>query len=157
MEFLDYWRSIYGEAVQFSDIVSGLPDGCECGDGATHFEGRCPCCDSSHAAGPHEGAETCTALLERLRADLSMLCEDFHRLAAPLEKGAQEELRLELRRGVFLAGSDLGRILMALEHVSESVIGFRRTCSVSQMHRVKQATAAFRAHCARINAELSRA
>lgn len=154
MKLLDQWREIYEEAVQFSEALERLPDGCECGSGAAHLEGRCACCDSSHASGSHEEAETCTELLARLRADFAMLCEDFHGMAASAEKGVPGVKCVELRRGVYLAASDLGKILMALEHIGEAVIGFRRTCTVSEMHRVKRHTAVFRGHCDRINAEL---
>ena len=155
MELLDQWRLIYSEVVQFSETIAQLPEGCECGNGADHLEGRCPCCDSAHAQGREE-TETCSEILSRLRADLSMLCEDFHHLAPPLEEDDRRGARLELRRGVYLAASDLGQVLLALEHVSGAVVGFRRTCAISDMHRVKRHTAAFRSHCDRLSADLLR-
>jgi hypothetical protein len=83
-----------------------------------------------------------------------MVSEDFAVAGPPLEASALEKQRLELRRGVFLAATDLQQILEAFKRVTESVAGFRRDCALSQMRIVKSRCAELRDHCERVNAEL---
>jgi len=155
MNLLQQWHDIYQEAVQLSETIERLPDECECGDAEAHLEERCHCCGGhGRAREPHGHGETCTVLLSRLRADLAMLCADFSRVVGPVEAATLGTHRLELRQGIFLASSDLQQIVEALEQVNESVAGFRRTCAVSEMRRVKRHSATLREHCNRLDAEL---
>ena len=155
MDLLQLWQSIYREAVQLAETVGQLPDQCACGDADAHLEGRCRCCDSHERTGEqaHTG-KNCNEILARLRADLMMLSEDFAVAGPPLEASALAKQRFELRRGVFLAATDLQQILEAFNRVSESVAGFRRDCALSQMQSVKRCCAELRGHCERVNAEI---
>lgn len=155
MDLLQLWQSIYQETVQLGEIVEQLPDGCESGDADAHLEGRCRCCDRHERTGePARAGKNCNEILARLRADLAMLNEDFAIVGPPLEASALEKQRFELRRGVFLAASDLQQILEAFKRASESVAGFRRDCSLSRMQVVKRYSAELRDHCRRVNAEM---
>ncbi|HWP43899.1 MAG TPA: hypothetical protein VNO14_11725, partial [Blastocatellia bacterium] len=79
---------------------------------------------------------------------------DFAIAGPPPEASALEQRRFELRRGVFLAASDLQQILEAFKRVTESVAGFRRDCALSRMRAVKRCSAELRDHCERVNAEM---
>ncbi len=61
---------------------------------------------------------------------------------------------VELRRGVFLTGNDLQQVCEAFERVDHAVMGFRRTCAVPELRRVKRRCAELRERCERINAVL---
>ena len=155
MELLGLWQNIHREVVQLAETVEKLPDGCECGDADAHLEDRCACCDIHRQAGPgHARAESCDSLLARLRADLTMLSEDVAIAAPPMEAAALEKQRFELRRGVFLAVSDLQRIIESFKKVTEAVAGFRRDCAVSRMRAIKHHCAELRQHCDEVNSEL---
>lgn len=154
---LQLWRTVYQEAVQLAEAVEQLPDECECGDADAHLAGRCPRCGEPDREGDHaRPRKDCREILARLRADLAMLTEDLSTAGPPLEAAALERQRFELRREVFLAASDLHRIVESFGRASDAVAGFRRECTVSRMQAVKRACAALRDHCERINAELQR-
>jgi hypothetical protein len=155
MNLLQQWRDLYEEVIQFSETIARLPEECECGNAEAHLEERCPCCHGhTRASEPQGHGERCSDVIERLHADLALLCEDFKRTAGPLEKVPRGESGPDVRRGVLVAASDLEKILQALGRVGEAVVGFLRTCSVSDMRHVKRHSAALRAHCDQINAGL---
>ena len=153
IDLLQLWNRVYQEAVQLSDAIEGLPDACECGDADAHLEGRCRCCNGHERAEGRKG-ENCAAVLARLQADLAMLSKDFTLIAAPVEAGGFVGKHMELRRGVFLAANDLQQILEAFERISKSAVGFRRTCSIADMLRIKRCCIELREHCERVNSEL---
>jgi hypothetical protein len=154
VDFLRMWHGVCAEAVALADAVERLPDQCECGDADAHLGGRCRCCDGHSQAEGGRGGENCTAILERLRADLTLLASDFELTAGPLEAAALASQNVELRHGVVLAAGDLRRVSEAFSRVSEAVAGFRRDCTVAGMRRVKRHCAELRKHCERVNAEL---
>lgn len=155
MDLLQLWQNVYREAGQLAEAVERLPDECACGDAGAHLEGRCRCCDIQGRAGGHPGGgENCETMLARLRANLTMLTEDFAVAGPPLEVSALEKQRYELRRDVFLAASDLQQVLEAFKRASESLAGFRRDCAVSRMRAVKRHCAELRDDCERVNAQL---
>lgn len=154
MELLQLWQSISEEAVQLAGAVERLPDECECGDADAHLEGRCHCC-SRKADGIERRGLNCTALLARLQADLTMLSEDLALAGPPTETAALESQRFELRRGVFLAASDLRQTVETFKRVAESVAGFRIDCAVPRMRAIKRHCANLREHCERVNTEVS--
>lgn len=93
MELSQRWREVYEEARQFSEEVARLPDDCHCQDADAHLEERCPCCvDYRRASEPRDPGRKCTDILACLRADVSLLCEDFKQVAGPLVKGTESEL-----------------------------------------------------------------
>jgi hypothetical protein len=155
MELLQLWQSIYLETGQLADYVERLPDACECGDADAHLEGRCACCKGHGQAGEHHGVHlNCLEILARLRADLTMLCKDFSLMAEPMAGAALAGKRFELRRTVFLASSDLERLVEAFERAAAAVAGFRRTCAIADMRRVKRHCAELRERCEQVNTEL---
>lgn len=155
IDFLSLWQSVRSGATQLLQAVDLLPDECECGDAGAHLEGRCSCCGGHKQVRRAEGTGVnCAAILDRLRADIATLAKDFSSLAGPLEMAAMARQRVELRRGVFLAASDLERISAAFERVDHAVMGFRRTCAVAELRRVKLRSTEFRDQCERINADL---
>src|SRR3990172_5507483 len=101
-DLLQLWCEIYQEAIRLCDAIERLPDQCECGDAAAHLEGRCRCCGKDQPA--HGHGENCSAILTRLRADVSIFCQDFAAIARPMGTAAAPD-RLELRRGIFLAAA----------------------------------------------------
>jgi hypothetical protein len=83
-----------------------------------------------------------------------MLSEDLALAGPPTEAAALEKQRFELRRGVFLAASDLHRIADTFKRVTDSVAGFRIDCAVSRMRAIKRHCAELRKHCESVNAEM---
>lgn len=155
MDLTQLWQSISEETAELAAAVERLPDKCECGDADAHLEGRCLCCRSHGQAGGHPATGVnCSVVLARLQADLSILSEDLALAGPPTEAAALEKQRYEIRRGVFLAASDLQRTVEAFTKVSESVAGFRIDCTVSRMRDIKRHSAELREHCARVNREL---
>ncbi|MCI0614741.1 hypothetical protein L0244_17260 [bacterium] len=128
------WSEIYREAIQLCDSIDRLPDQCECGDAKAHLEGRCRCCGKDQVA--HGQAENCTTILTRLLADLSIFCQHFGAIVMPIEMTVGTEY-MELRRGIFLTAAELQQIVKAVERVNQSVIGFRRTCDLSELRGLK--------------------
>jgi hypothetical protein len=155
MDLTQLWQSISEETIELAAAVERLADKCECGDADAHLEGRCQCCSAHGQAGgrPASGVN-CNELLARLQADLSMLSEDLALAGPPTEAAALEKQRYEVRRGVFLAASDLQQTVEAFKKVSESVAGFRIDCTVSRMRAIKRHSAELREHCAQVNTEL---
>lgn len=155
MDLLKLWQGINQQAGLLADSVAGLPDACECGDADAHLEGRCSCCERHEwsAQGP-KSAESCTAIIARLRVDLRMLCADFAAIAPAVDATGLTERRLELRRGVFLSAADLEQLTEAFERVTGAVAGFRRDCAITEMKKVKRFSSDLRAHCERVNAQL---
>ena len=155
MNLLSLWRGVCSSATQLSDAVSLLPDDCQCGDADAHLEGRCRCCGGHEQSMERHGSgEKCPTILERLRADVAALVKDCSALAGPLELAAMAKQSVELRRGVFLTASDLQQICEAFERVDRAVVGFRRTCALQDLKRVKIRCAELRERCARISAVL---
>ncbi|MEW6735936.1 MAG: hypothetical protein AB1489_31875 [Acidobacteriota bacterium] len=155
MDLLQLWQSIYQEVVQLAEIVQRLPDNCECGDADAHLEERCMCCDGhKRAKQPRDGGQNCSTILANLRVNLAMLCKDFTTVAEPIGASALVNHQLELRRGVFLAASDLQQLLEEFEQASAVVAGFRRSCAISEMNRVKHHCAQLRERCEKISAQL---
>ena len=155
MDLLKEWREVHREAVQLCDAIERLPDECRCGDAGEHLGGRCPCCGERRRAGQtQDRGRDCSELLAGVQAAMSLFCEDLKRIAAPAADSAPTEMRLEVRQGVFLAASDLEHLMTALARVSQSVVGFRRTCAITEMKGVKRHGAALREHCDRLDAEL---
>ncbi len=155
MDFLERWYGLYGEVIRFCDAVASLPEECPCGDADGHLDGRCPCCGEHSQTSPAAHArERCAALLESLRAAVAMLDDDFRRAVAPLAKAGSGGTRFEVRHGVFLAASDLERLVRALDDVHETAVGFRRTCAATELGRFRRATATLRGHCDSLTTEL---
>jgi hypothetical protein len=158
MELLEQWRGIYREVVRLSGAITEIPDVCECGHAEGHLDRSCRCCtkhEPSHA--PTDHGETCTEMLTGLRADVSLLYEDFAGVGAPIEAAARITHRAELRRGVFLTAGDLQQILAGLDRLSDAVVGFRRTCALEEMRGIKRCSASLRDHCERLNSEIEAA
>lgn len=155
IDLLSLWRTVCLEAAQLSEAVERLPDACECGDADAHLEERCSCCGGHEQANqPNQSSEKCPAILDRLRADIAALVKDFSSLAGPLEMAAMANQNVELRRGIFLTGGDLQQICEAFERVDRAVMGFRRTCAVPELRRVKIRCAELRERCESISAGL---
>lgn len=155
MDLLKQWRVIYREVMDLYLTVSRLPNDCPCGDADAHLEHRCECCKSSDGFAETElKGETCTAQMERLQIDLTVLCGDFSQVAASIGTGSESVEAVLLKRGVFQAASDLQHTVEALERVRNAVEGFRRTCALTEMRLVKHWTEALREHSAKINSQI---
>lgn len=148
----EFWQRVYEEAIRLCDAVQGLPDQCECSDAAGHLEGRCRCClHNLPAPGSAHQSENCALILSRLRADLSLFCQDFAHVSGPLDEAAAAAGEVELRRDVFFAASDLQRIVRAVDRVSDAVVGFRNTCSILELRGLKHRCLELRQHCVELN------
>jgi len=155
MDPLRQWRDVYEEVIEFSGSLERLPEKCECGDAEAHLGGRCRCCHGHVPGSRHgPGGKACGERIARLRADLALLCEDFKRAAGAVQKEAPGPPQAEVRRGVLLAAGDLERIIADLALAGEAVVGFRKTCSASEMKQIKIHCAALREHCERIQRTL---
>lgn len=75
--------------------------------------------------------------------------------AAPLQRGASAGGSFQLRRDLVMAAGDLGKMLAALEELDRAVVGFRRTCSVAEMKKVKRHGASLLASCRKVDAALA--
>lgn len=158
MESLEQWRGVYREVVSLCGAIAELPDVCACGDVEGHLDRSCRCCtkhEPSHAASNR--GETCTDMLARLRADVSLLYDDFASVGGSIEAAAGITHRAELRRDVFLTAGDLQQIAVRLEKLSDAIVGFRRTCALEEMRSIKKRSASLREHCERLNSEIEAA
>jgi hypothetical protein len=54
-----------------------------------------------------------------------------------------------------MAAGDLRKMLAVLEELDRAVVGFRRTCSVAEMKKVKRHGASLLASCRKVEAELA--
>lgn len=155
MDLVEQWRSIHQEAGHLAEAVEQLPDHCECGDADAHLAGACRCCGGVARGGAAgQATSDCHAMIARLGADIAILSEDLAAAGAVLDGAAPAVLRFELRRGVYLAASDLQRVIDAFRRAAEAVAGFRRECVVSRMKAVKRGCAELLDHCARVDAGL---
>lgn len=154
--FLTIWNSIYSEALQLFLSIHALPDECKCKDADMHLEGRCPCClDRKQPQETSIHTENCSALLNRLRADLTMLCQDFTQIATTVENTAVGVECIELRRGVFLAANDLHKIAKTVDRLQEAVAGFRRTCDLMELRGMKHRAGEMKHHFDELNVRLT--
>lgn len=155
VDLMQQWRNVHQEATSLAQEIERLPDECPCGDADAHLNGHCRCCGAHpQSIQPEVHSQSCTDLLACLRADLSLFCEDFVRVAGPMKTVAFQTRWAALRREVFLAAEDLQKIAAALERVDQAVVGFRRSCAVSEMRSLKRASAELSMHCERLNSEL---
>jgi hypothetical protein len=144
------WRPIFQEGIEFCDRIQQVPNSCACKDADQHLDGRCDCdLDKPQARFGDVKRETCSLILSRIRADLSLFSQDFARIAVPLANEA--ESGLELRRDVFLTVNDLQRIVQAAERIDKAVVGFRRTCDLLELRRLKQRSVELRDHLIELN------
>lgn len=155
MDLLQLWQNICVEARNLAAEIEQLPDHCESGDPDAHLSGRCSHCGEHMSAANAAGSLDCLEILSRLRADLAMLNQDMSTAVPALNIAATEGKRIELRRGVFLAAGDLASLNEAYEQISDSVVGFRRECTVSRLRSVKRHCVEFRDRCERVNAQLT--
>ena len=154
MDLLKQWRMIYREIMDLYLTVSRLPNDCPCGDADAHLERRCECCKSSEPALTETKGETCTAQLERLQIDLTVLCGDFSQVAAYITPTSATVEAVLLKRGVFQAANDLQHTAEALERVRNAVEGFRRNCALTEMRLVKHWMEALHEHSEKINSHI---
>jgi len=154
MEMLQLWLAIHKETMQLCETIAALPESCECGDAEAHLAGRCACCRHRRSEGAGGSGVNCMLVLARLHADLAMLCQDFAQAADPLQEAALDAAHIELRRDVFLAAKDLHQIVADLDTVSDAVMGFRRSCTITEMQRVKRHSAELKMHCEQLSAQL---
>jgi hypothetical protein len=156
VDLLQQWQNVYQEAISLVEEIENLPDECPCGDADAHLNHRCPCC-GTHTQASHgrNHSQSCTELLVGLRADFALLCEDFTRTAGPMRAVALGTRWTALRRDVVFTADDLQKIAGALERVDHAVLGFRRSCAVSEMRSLKRACAELRVHCEALNRELA--
>jgi len=155
VDLMQQWRNVHQEAISLAEEIEHLPDECPCGDADAHLNGHCQCCGTHpQAIQPKVHSQSCTDLLACLRADLALLCEDFTRLAGPMNAVAFQTRWAVLRREVLLTADDLQKIAGALERVDQAVVGFRHSCAVSEMRSLKRACAELRMHCEQLNSEL---
>ena len=155
IDLLSLWWSIGWEAMELCDTVERIPDVCACGDPEAHLEGRCRCCNGHQPIeeGPAR-EENCSAIIARLRTDLTILANDFESAFGPIEALNLVKCDVELRQGIFLAANDLQQVLEAFTRITESVAGFHMNCSVTQMQRIKRYCVELLEVCRRINKEL---
>lgn len=147
MSVIKGWRRIHEQAVRFCESIERLPDECPCGDAEVHLQGRCSCCGGhTQQQIPSGHPVSCTELLTNLRADCVVFLHDFRGAAGTLEVDDSDGQNSEIRRGVVLAAADLDRVLQKLAQIDEAVVGFRRTCAVSEMRRIKHHTVSLREH-----------
>jgi hypothetical protein len=72
------WRDILDDIRTLCRSLAELPDECECGHGAAHLKGTCPCCN--HIAVERVPAcDDCEEQLERLRDGIDLLTVDTFR------------------------------------------------------------------------------
>ena len=154
MELLRLWQNIYREANDLVTAVERLPDECECGDAEGHLRGRCPCCGGHSPGTGSADRQDCVETISQLQADLTLLSQDVSLAAPALNATALKSQRVELRRGVFLAASDVDAIVEAFRRLGEAVTGFRRECTIARMRAVKRRCVELRDHCEHVNAEL---
>lgn len=157
MDIFQLWQNICVEAGNLAAGIEQLPDYCESGDADQHLSGRCSHCGQHHLSAENapQGLD-CLEVISRLRADLAILNQDLSAAVPPLNIAAHETHQTEIRRGIFLAANDLQLINEAFERISESVVGFRRECTVSRMRAIKHYCLEFRNRCERVNAELNK-
>ena len=151
------WRDLYEEVIHLCDSLESVPEECECGNAETHLEGACRCCHGHTAGSPASPDQPhCGERIARLRADLTLLCEDFQGVAGLVQKGARIAGPLAARRDLLLVAGDLGRILATLEDLDRAVAGFRRSCAIADMKQVKRQGAALLARCKKFGEDLAR-
>lgn len=151
------WREVCDEVTALCDTLEGIPEKCECGDAQAHLDGVCRCCHGHVAERVASSSQLhCGERIAQLRADLALLCEDFRKAAGPVQKSATGEQGLEVRREILMAAGDLGRIVTALEDLDRAVVGFRRSCSMTDMKQVKRQSASLLARCKKVGEDLAR-
>ena len=154
MDLLQLWQNIREEANDLAEAMERLPDHCDSGNAEAHLTGHCDCCNAPGPTGHSQKNPDCLAILGRLGVDLKMLNQDLAVAGPSLDVVAQESKRTELRRGILLAAGDLQALNEAFKRLTESVVGFRRECTISRMRTVRRHSLELRDHCERINAEL---
>lgn len=157
MDLREQWRGIFREVVRFSGAITELPDACDCGDAEGHLNSTCCCTRHQSPATGFDRGETCTEILDRLRADVSLLYADFAGVATPIDDAARSAHQAGLRRGIFLTAGDLQEIIVRLERLGAAVVGFHRTCALKEMRSIKRHSVALREHCERLNTEIEAA
>src|SRR5438552_4258187 len=72
------WRDIRDDIRALCRALADLPDACQCRDGTSHLQGRCPCC---HAVATERvpDCHDCDAQLARLRPTIDTLTVDSYR------------------------------------------------------------------------------
>lgn len=154
MRGMERWLRFHEEVERFCGTLERVPEQCECGDAAAHLEGACRCCHG-HLQDPSPAGEPrCAERIALLRADLTLLCEDF-REAAQVHAAPGDGVGLELRRALLLFAGELSAMLSAIDHLDRAVVGFQHTCSLSELKQVKRHAQALRQRCAKVDDQLA--
>ena len=131
------WRDIIDDIRRLCTSLKALPDGCACGQGASHLKGSCPCCHATHDDRVPDCAD-CDILLAQLRPALDALTVDtmrffpvvrdllhFHAPPAAQADGANVEWQI-------------AQIYRTFSQLVVAADEFRAGCRTSHLHTLKE-------------------
>ena len=134
------WRDILDDIRALCRALAALPDVCQCGNGASHLQGRCPCCHSI-AVERVPKCTDCDDQLGSLRPAIDTLTVDSSRffptlrdlVAHAIPTAAASEYGVEIH----IAGvvRMFGQLLVAAD-------AFKAECRLSHLNTVKESARA---------------
>ena len=135
------WRDILDDIRALCRALADLPDGCQCANGSSHLQGRCPCCHSV-ATTRVPDCRDCDAQLASLRPAIDVLTVDscrffpvLHDLLANVDfpSAAQAAHGVEIH----VAG-----IVRCFKQLVVAADVFKADCRSSHLRTVKEAALA---------------
>jgi hypothetical protein len=139
-QLLGGWGDVLGDIRLLSRSLSTLPDGCACGQGASHLAGSCSCCHTEPGSIAQRCSD-CERRLIELRARIDELTADTMRffptvtelLHGPgLEPAGEAADQIE---------HEIVAVIRAFDGLSGATDDFRSGCRASNLSVVKQCAA----------------
>ena len=147
--FLGGWQDVLDDVRTLCQTLSQLPDACECGDGAAHLNGTCPCC--GHVAVSRVPAcDDCGELLARLRPSIDAMRVDTSRFFPFVKQFLSQQDAAAAQRACDIQ-AHIAALARSFDQLVLAAGAFRADCRASHLHTIKDGAAALRRDAESLN------
>ena len=149
------WRDILDDIRDLCTSLNALPDHCACGDGVSHLNGSCICCNAPHG-GRIPICADCGTLLGQLRPRIVTLTVDTIRFF-PVVRILLHSARLEpLRAGGATVEHHIATVVWSFDRLVVAAGEFQNGCRASHLRVLKDAATALLTESDQLDERLER-
>ncbi len=132
------WRDIVDDIRALCRMLAELPDVCQCGNGTSHLQGRCPCCHTA-VTDRVPSCGDCDAQLARLRPAMDMLTVDSFRFFPALDDVLAHAAIADAIRGAHEIEIHIAAVVRSFGTLVVAADQFRANCRMSHLETLKEA------------------
>jgi len=143
------WRDVLDDIRTTCRTLAELPDVCQCGNGAAHLEGTCPCCGST-ADERVPSCRDCDEQLARLRPAMDGLTVDTFRFF-PFVKELLSKQNAVASTRVLEIETHIAALVRSFDQLIVADGEFRDECRASHLKTLKDSAAALRRDAENLN------